>query len=161
MTYPTACASIRNHHGANADPLSPSAGNDDVYWPHCVLVNQQSSLEDCDATRSCGGSEACQPFAIAWGPDVAAKVEYRCIQQKTTTLHGGPTKDEGATCDSSLLEHGCKGGLCIAGATAGSGSCSRVCKDDAGCSSGATCKPLTLISRDDAAKAATAQACQK
>ena len=161
VSYPTACSSIRNHHGSDADTSTTEAANDDVYWPHCVLVNQQSSLEDCDSTRSCGGTEACIPYAIAWGPDVAAKVEYRCIQQKTTALPGGPTKDDGAACNPGQGDHGCKGGLCLPGAAAGSGTCSRVCKDDAGCSGGATCKAWTLIGRSDAAKAATAQACQK
>ncbi len=158
VTYPTACAAIRNHRGANGTSGGISSA-DDVYWPHCVLVNQQSSMKDCEATRSCAETEACLPYAIAWGPDVAAKVEFRCVQQKTTTLPGGPTLDDGADCDLSKPEHGCKGGLCLSDA-AGKGRCSRLCLDSKACGGGLACKERVLIPRVDATKAGVVKACQ-
>ena len=151
-TFPTACAALLVHGGAT------TAVEDDVYWPHCVAVNEKSSVGDCAETRSCAGTEACKPFAIAWGPDSAAKVEYRCVEQATKAFPTGPDKDDGASCDPSALETGCKGGLCRA--VAGGGVCTRVCKDDAGCASGTTCQIETLIPRADASKAATYQVCK-
>ncbi len=158
VAYPTACAAIRNNRGIDGQS-GGSASGDDIYWPHCVLVNQQSSLKDCATSRACAEPEACLPYAIAWGPDVGAKIEYRCIQQKTTTLPGGPTLDDGASCELSKSEHGCKGGLCLADAI-GKGRCGRLCLDDSTCGGGLTCKDRTLIPRADAAKAAVTKACQ-
>ena len=151
--FPTACVGLlANHSGTEA-------ADDDVYIPHCVAVNEKSSLTDCEASRTCAGTSACRAYAIARGPDTAAKVDYLCIELTTKTQPKGPTLDDGAACDPFAVDSACKGGYCLIGAN-GKGYCSRLCKDATGCGGGTKCDTnYALIPRKDATKAATTGIC--
>ncbi len=154
-SFPTVCDSLLANHAGT------ETSDDDVYIPHCVAVNQKSSLKDCATTRACEGTEACRAYAIAGGPDTKATVEYRCIQLTTTTLPGGPQLDDGATCDLFSADNSCKGGYCLPGAD-GKGYCSRLCLETKACGGGTTCDTgFALIPRADASKAAVTGLCVK
>ena len=154
QTYPAACDSLLTNHAGTSAP------EDDVYIPHCVAVNQQSSLKDCGDTQACEGTEACRAFAITRGADTATKLEYRCVQLKTTTQPKGPTLEDGAACDPFAGDVACKGGYCLLNADA-TGVCGRLCKDDAGCGGGTKCdKGFVLIPRKDTAKAGVVGMCR-
>ncbi|MCO4762326.1 MAG: hypothetical protein KC502_12525 [Myxococcales bacterium] len=155
VAFPTACAGLLTNHSGT------EAAEDDVYIPHCVAVNEKSSLADCTTKRACDGSQACKAFAIANGPDTAAKVEYLCVELTTKTQPKGPTLADGAACDLFAADMACKGGYCLAG-TDGKGFCSRLCLAGDDCGGGLKCDTsYPLIPRKDSKKAATTGICLK
>ena len=125
--YPFTCGSVPWANNATAQPY------DNLYLPVCLPQPENSSLADCAATLTCAGGETCQAFAIALGPDAAAKVEYHCVK---AWLPPASQKQPGDLCDPSLGPSDpaeCKSGLCLPDAQTGKGYCSALCKTGADC----------------------------
>ncbi len=152
--FKTACKSILTARNDASD------ATDDVFIPHCILVHEDSTTKDCAADKKCAGSEACMAFAIATGPDQAAKVEHLCVAQATKEIPADKLLATGAICDPNKANPGCKGGYCLPGNSA-SGYCSRTCNTDTDCGGGTKCVERVLVPRADKAKAATAMLCMK
>ncbi|MGB0590631.1 MAG: hypothetical protein ACPGU1_13215 [Myxococcota bacterium] len=131
---------------------------DDVYVAHCAPTSAESSLASCEATRHCvAPNEFCRAHAIAGNPDAPALVEYLCVDGQVGSSPAGAV---GASCAEDA---DCLGRTCVLGASA-LGYCSELCLTDEDCQtseglSGLTCKPETLIERQDAAMSAITARC--
>ncbi|MBI5611356.1 MAG: hypothetical protein HY902_20960, partial [Deltaproteobacteria bacterium] len=126
-TFPWACSSIALADNATEQPY------DNLYLPVCLPQPAGSSLADCGGTLACAPSESCQPFAIALGPDAAAKVEYRCVKAWVSPV---AQKKAGDLCNPSAgptEPAECASRLCLPDAQTGKGYCSALCKTGADC----------------------------
>ncbi len=141
---------------------------DDIYAPLCLPTSTNNSLTDCSSTKACTAKlEACLGFAVATGPDKAAKIEYSCLSIANPATQANPnppqpTKKVGEACNPEADATECLTAYCLDDAEAGKGYCSRTCNEDADCGSGLVCdKGNMLIPRKDPAKAGYMPICRK
>lgn len=157
--YKSVCRSLKWGWNGTAEP------NDDIFVPVCLPTVPDSTLTDCSKDKTCGKGEICIAFAVATGPDKAAKMEYLC---SIADAKQG-TKKPGDVCDPDPPQSTppeCASGYCIdPDGTGKTGYCSALCNADGDCGTtadGMMCDTGHMyIPRSDPAKAAFLPLCLK
>lgn len=152
VTFQAGTAQAQSFSGICTSSAYGYAGNldDPTRWTRrstCAIGNPNSSLTDCSETLTCDESgEACLPFAISFGPEHQAKIEYLCDDLKNEA-GVAPTKTIGQACDPDAVDAAgdpieeCVSGLCLTDELANTSYCSAMCKPD----TDTTCAAAGLI----------------
>lgn len=158
--YKTICRSLRLGFNGTLTDI-----RDDLWLPVCYPIDSANSLTDCSATKKCSGKEACLPFTIASGPELAAKVEFLCAMPGSATTP--PTKAVGEACNPNPAATDpaeCKDGLGCTADAGGKGYCTALCSKDADCggNDGMICDLKNeWLPRTDVSKSAIVPICKK
>ncbi len=167
-TYKSVCRSYFRAWGGTPEP------DDDLYLPFCGTAYKDSSGADCEKTKTCDNpKEYCASLAVAFGPDVPVKMEFKCLSAWTASQTPG-TKKAGQACnptpDANAAPECASGYTCKQDAEKGKGYCIAPCNTDADCALAAGATPTDglmcdtghmFIVRKDKAKAGIAPFCLK